>query len=411
MFPPSMTHDEARTISWRSIASITLVVLGVVIVVAFGWQAIRAEDDTRTRLANAQALTRHVLELRYLAADLDAAQIVYAIELSRSGQADLKEGHPVKLAFSGALTAYRSRLAAIDVARLTIDEQRHHQAVQRAFELFAKSQERMLARNRQSAAQAGGASQDGNVMPSFKPSVELVAELVERVSSRADRAAVLAAHASDYAGIWKVVVGATIALLGALFGVINARTIMQRVGQIGSFDPFSGIDQLTSVANRRRFDEECPRALERARRTEREVSVAKLDLDNFDVISGTNGHLAGNRLLAATAASISSRLREGDMIAHYGPEEFAIILHGCSADAAREIIDRVRELVPEGLTFSAGVMASDGHEDAAMTLARADQALDAATHAGRNRTVIMRRDATVELQRDTDLPFVVVRRG
>lgn len=241
--------------------------------------------------------------------------------------------------------------------------------------------------------------------------MELVADLVERVSARSDRAAVLAASAGDYAGIWKVVCVVTIALLAAIFGVINARTILQRVGLMSGLVPFAGVDQHTALANRRRFDEECPLALERARRTEREVSVAMINLDNFDAISDSNGHWAGDRLLAATAASISSRLREGDLIAQYGPEKFAIILHGCSADAAREIIDRVRELVPDGLTFSAGVTVSDDHEDVAMTLARANQALDAAKHAGCNRAVIMRRDATVELHRDTDMPFVVVRRG
>jgi diguanylate cyclase (GGDEF)-like protein len=406
-----MPQNKAPMLSWRPIVIITLAVMGVIVAFALGWRAIHAESETRTRLASVLDLTRHALELRYLAADLHGAQIAYGAELSRSGQADLKEGHPVKLAFLSALAGYRSRLAAMDAASLTVDEQRLHQATQRAFEQFAKSHERMITIGRQSRAQSGLASNDGSALPSFKPSAELVADLVDRITARSDRTTVLAARASDYAGIWKIVFGVAIAILAVLFGVGNARAIIERIGPIGSLDAFVRVDQLTAVADQRRFDEECPLALERARRTERNVSVAMLDLDNFDAIGDAGGHLPGNRLLAVTAASISSRLREGDMIARYGPEEFAIILHGCSADAAREIIDRVRELVPDGLTFSAGVTESDGHEEAAMTLARVKQALDAATHAGRNRTVIMRRDSTVELQRDTDLPFVMVRRG
>ncbi len=402
-----MQRHQASKNSWRAYGAVAVILVAVCIALVSGGQAIYAERESRNRLAHALDLTRQVLELRYLAADLNSGQIAYALDSWRSGPGAIKDDHPARATFLAAAAAYRSKLNAIDSTRLTGDEQRQYLATQRAFEQFMRSQDRATTR---------GVGAAGNVMQApapaqFAQSLELVGDLVERVTSRSDQTAVQAARASDRAGAWKIAFALITALLAGLFGVMNVRAIMHRVRMIGNLDALSRTDQLTGVANRRRFDEECPLALERARRTERNVSVAMLDLDNFKSFNDTNGHMAGDRLLAATAGSFASRLREGDIIARYGGEEFAVILHGCSADAAREIVDRVREVLPDSQTFSAGITESDGHEEVAMMIARASQAHDAAKHAGRNRTVIMRRDATVELHRDTDLPFVTVRRG
>ncbi|MFN0302367.1 MAG: diguanylate cyclase [Burkholderiales bacterium] len=402
-----MQQDPASKNSWRAYGTVAVILVAVCVALVSGGQAIYAERESRNRLTHALDLTRQVLELRYLAADLNSTQIAYALDIWRSSPAASKDDHPARNAFLAAAAAYRSKLNAIDSTRLTGDEQRQYLAAQRAYEQFMRLQDRNTAAYRGGA----GPATQAPATTEFAPSLELVGDLVERVTSRSDQTAVQAARASDRAGAWKIGFAFATALLAGLFGVMNVRAIMHRVRMIGNLDALSRTDQLTGVANRRRFDEECPLALERARRTERHLSVAMLDLDNFKSFNDTNGHMAGDRLLAATAGSFASRLREGDIIARYGGEEFAIILHGCSADAAREIVDRVREVLPDSQTFSAGITESDGHEEVAMMVARAGQALDAAKHAGRNRTVIMRRDATVELHRDTDLPFVVVRRG
>ena len=404
-----MQQDPASRSSWRAYGAVAVILVAVCVALVSGGQAIYAERESRNRLTHALDLTRQVLELRYLAADLNSGQIAYALDIWHSSPAANTDDHPARNAFLAAAAAYRAKLNAIDSTRLTGDEQRQYLAAQRAFEQFMRMQDRNIAAYRR--AGAAGPTAQAPATTEFAQSLELVGDLVERVTSRSDQTAVQAARASDRAGAWKIAFALATALLAGLFGVMNVRAIMHRVRMIGNLDALSRTDQLTGVANRRRFDAECPLALERARRTERNLSVAMLDLDNFKSFNDTNGHIAGDRLLAATAGSFASRLREGDIIARYGGEEFAIILHGCSADAAREIVDRVREVLPDSQTFSAGITESDGHEEVAMMVARAGQALDAAKHAGRNRTVIMRRDATVELHRDTDLPFVAVRRG
>lgn len=409
-----MKQEKASKASWRAIAIIALILVAMGVGLVSGWRTIHAEQEARSRLASTLDLTRQVLELRYLAADLNSGQMAYALAISRDNPGALTDDHPARVAFLKAASAYRSKLTAIDSTRLSADEQGQYVATQRAFEQFMAWHDRMIAARRPTGQQHGSTDAAGNQEPEiaqFEKSLTLVGDLVERVTARSDRSAVQAARAGDQASAWKIAFAVTTGLLALLFGAMNVRAIMQRVRTLGNLDALSRTDPLTGVANRRRFDEEIPLALERARRTERSMSVVKLELDNFRSFIDTNGQVAGDRLLTATAGSFSSRLREGDMIARFDGEEFSIILHGCSADAAREIVDRVRELVPDGQTFSAGITESDGHEEVAMMVARADQALDAGKHAGRNRTVIMRRDATVELQRDTDLPYVVVRRG
>jgi diguanylate cyclase (GGDEF)-like protein len=80
-------------------------------------------------------------------------------------------------------------------------------------------------------------------------------------------------------------------------------------------------------------------------------------------------------------------LRNDDLIARYGGEEFAVLLHGCDLENATRLFDRLQGMLPAGQTFSAGITASDGREDAQAVLGRADGALYRAKELGRNRTV------------------------
>jgi diguanylate cyclase (GGDEF)-like protein len=86
-------------------------------------------------------------------------------------------------------------------------------------------------------------------------------------------------------------------------------------------------------------------------------------------------------------------MRSIDILARYGGEEFGLILPGCRPDVAVGIVDRLRELTPEGETSSAGVAAWDGVETADALVARTDRALYAAKHGGRDRTVLAEADA------------------
>jgi diguanylate cyclase (GGDEF)-like protein len=76
------------------------------------------------------------------------------------------------------------------------------------------------------------------------------------------------------------------------------------------------------------------------------------------------------------------------MLARYGGEEFIALLPGCPADEGTRVLDRLREVTPEGQTFSAGIAEWDGQETCEELVARADSALYEAKNAGRDRFVV-----------------------
>jgi diguanylate cyclase (GGDEF)-like protein len=90
-------------------------------------------------------------------------------------------------------------------------------------------------------------------------------------------------------------------------------------------------------------------------------------------------------------------LRPTDLIARYGGEEFTLVLPACDATQALQLVERLRPLVPELQTFSAGVATRIEHEDAADLLRRADAALLLAKRGGRNRSVVAGREPQMSL--------------
>ena len=146
------------------------------------------------------------------------------------------------------------------------------------------------------------------------------------------------------------------------------------------------IDSLTSLPNRRRWDEALGRELSRARRARTPFCIALLDLDHFKVFNDANGHQAGDMLLRRAASAWKLALRQSDLVARYGGEEFAVLLPTCEIDEAMEVIERLRAATPEGQTVSAGVAQWNGYEAEEALIDRADLALYNAKREGRDRT-------------------------
>src|SRR3954447_18612800 len=146
-------------------------------------------------------------------------------------------------------------------------------------------------------------------------------------------------------------------------------------------------DGLTGLVTRRVFEEELPRELARARRSDTPLSVAVLDLDHMSAFNMLRGEGEGDRLVKETAARWRTELREVDALARLDGVEFALILPGCALGEAVEVLDRVRGATPRGQTASAGVARWDGEEPAELLLMRAQDALAAAKSSGRNVTI------------------------
>nr|WP_276611897.1 GGDEF domain-containing protein [Kineococcus vitellinus] len=140
-------------------------------------------------------------------------------------------------------------------------------------------------------------------------------------------------------------------------------------------------DALTGLANRRSWDAELGRALERGE----PLAVALLDLDHFKRLNDSEGHPAGDRVLRAVADAWRAVLPPGASLARYGGEEFALLLPGASAASAPELAERLRAACPAPQTVSVGLVHRRPGEGAGGLLARADAQLYRAKAAGRDR--------------------------
>jgi diguanylate cyclase (GGDEF)-like protein/PAS domain S-box-containing protein len=148
-------------------------------------------------------------------------------------------------------------------------------------------------------------------------------------------------------------------------------------------------DPLTNLANRRAFEMFMGDAHEAAT----ESYVALFDLDHFKLVNDTYGHDAGDRVIQAFARAARSAVRETDLVARLGGEEFAVHLHDTTLRRARIVCERisaalaheVRRTAPEvgKVTTSVGLSRLDG--PLTDVLRRADAALYGAKAAGRDR--------------------------
>jgi len=149
----------------------------------------------------------------------------------------------------------------------------------------------------------------------------------------------------------------------------------------------AGTDVLTGLANRRTWEETLERELARAWRQRLPVSVAVIDLDGFKALNDRAGHQAGDLLLKEISAAWGEVMRDEDVLARPGGDEFGIVLPNCPQRQALQILDRLRKKTPE-LTFSAGLASWDGSEHASALMERADIALYRAKNRGGNDTVV-----------------------
>ncbi len=166
-------------------------------------------------------------------------------------------------------------------------------------------------------------------------------------------------------------------------------------------------DPLTGLFNRRHMNDVIGREFARARREDRQVAVALVDIDHFKRINDTHGHDAGDHVLVQVAHTIETQVRQGDIVCRYGGEEFIVILPDISQESVIERAEQMRQAVaalsfrncdqPVGrVTVSLGVAMFPEHGENEGELVRAaDAALYQAKETGRNRVVIAVQAASV----------------
>ncbi|HEX5192121.1 MAG TPA: GGDEF domain-containing protein [Solirubrobacteraceae bacterium] len=160
----------------------------------------------------------------------------------------------------------------------------------------------------------------------------------------------------------------------------EAALLLSRADQLAHLAGIATTDALTGLPNRRAWDARVKRAI----RDDERLAVAMIDLDNFKRFNDTHGHPEGDALLRETAAAWLEYVREGDLLARLGGEEFGLLLPACGEDAAVEVVERLRAAVTHGQTCSAGLAVRRGAESVESAIERADVALYAAKRAGRD---------------------------
>ena len=165
-------------------------------------------------------------------------------------------------------------------------------------------------------------------------------------------------------------------------------------------------DPLTSLYNRRYFEEEVFKRIVDSKVTNEPFSILMIDADHFKKVNDTYGHKTGDKVLIELASTCERALRNDDIVARYGGEEFVVFLSGVNAQKGKIVADRLRESISEivvysdegdevRFTISIGVSSSEISDNIDTLIKTADEALYKAKENGRNRVEVFDQDDLV----------------
>lgn len=346
--------------------------------------------------AKAQRALKHsneaslaALQLKFLGADLNGWQTAYAFDFMRSGTPDV-----------AALRGRQQFLDSVEKIRRKIDEIRHYvetpeelQAMTELVKTFTSfvDTDREVASAYQSGDKARIARANQQVLEieieRFQVMSRLTDRMIELRQSRVQQD--LLEHAQTTALIRRLSWAAGCASFVVI--IVLAALVLKSMAKVDRLVVELGrqalTDSLTDLPNRRAWETHISAETARASRLGYPLAAVLIDLDNFKQFNDQRGHVQGDQLLRLSARAWADLLRQGDLIARVGGEEFALLLPGCSATSACALVERLRPKTAMGQTFSAGVAAYTSGETPEQLYARADAAMYQAKRAGRNRTM------------------------
>ncbi len=154
------------------------------------------------------------------------------------------------------------------------------------------------------------------------------------------------------------------------------------------------IDALTGIYAKSKFNAELNQWIELAQRYQHPLSLVLFDVDDFKTINDQYGHLTGDRVLASLAAVVQSSVRQSDIFARWGGDEFAILLPYADKMQAYELAERVRTTIAayhfdqvNHISCSFGVATYEENDDSTSLMSRADSKLLQAKSSGKNLVV------------------------
>jgi len=170
---------------------------------------------------------------------------------------------------------------------------------------------------------------------------------------------------------------------------VTAETrLLNRLQQQAEFD------DLTAAHTRRPAEKSLQAEIKRAERHEANLSVVLFDIDHFKAINDAHGHPAADEVLKQMTRIVTRRLRENDLLARWGGEEFLVVLPHTATEGAADAAEALRQLIEQAvfihrirMTVSFGVTTYAPGDTPQGLVERADAALYAAKEAGRNQVV------------------------
>jgi len=158
-------------------------------------------------------------------------------------------------------------------------------------------------------------------------------------------------------------------------------------------------DSLTGIYNRKYFQQELERVVSRVARSAADCAVFYMDLDQFKYVNDTVGHAAGDKLLLETTRLLHSHIREGDLLARFGGDEFTVLLYNLDREEACTVAEGIRKLFENyqfmdsgksfNVTLTLGIACITNQTTSAdEVLSQADIACNIAKSNGRNRVHI-----------------------
>jgi diguanylate cyclase (GGDEF)-like protein len=187
-------------------------------------------------------------------------------------------------------------------------------------------------------------------------------------------------------------------LLVAYVTAMLAADIRRAIGHVSLL---SGTDELTGVLNMRAFRTLAERVYKQAARYSRPCSIMMIDSDSLKAVNDAHGHQTGNRLLKMIVHCVQEELRDTDVVARYGGDEFIVMLPETFAAGAAGVGTRIRQRVQESVldtrdemvksSVSIGIASFPEHGDSLdSVIEKADRAMYASKESGKNRVTVWR---------------------
>ncbi len=196
----------------------------------------------------------------------------------------------------------------------------------------------------------------------------------------------------DYALVFQIAGLSALLLLIAVLWNRKLAFFNRQLQQLNlELERLSVTDRLTGLFNRLKLDVVLAGELDRASRFAQPFSIILIDADHFKQVNDRYGHQAGDEVLQQLANILISNTRKVDTVGRWGGEEFLVICPGTDGAGARQLAENLRLAIElhkfpfvGGMTSSFGISSFQANDQANDIVARADEALYAAKHIGRN---------------------------